>query len=222
MGAGWNSRPAPAIMVTDEGETDVPATAQRASLRRLAKEQLPGLYAFARHLVGRDGADDLVQETLLRACRSFDTLEDPQAAPKWLRVIMANAWRDGLRRAGRRPVEVSVESEEEFSLYRRLVEVDPFPYSDTMHVDFLGSLSREDVHEVLAQISERYRIPLVMYHLQGFSTAEIAELLELPAGTVYSHLHRGRQRFERAMWDHAEAIGLVADSATAAEKGAPA
>lgn len=202
------------------------AAAEQLSLRDLAKEQLPGLYAFARHLVG-DGADDLVQETLLRACRSFDTLEDPQAAPKWLRVIMANAWRDELRRKGRRPVEVSTEDvlggadghhHGDVSLYQRLVDTDPFPYSDTMHIDFVGSFSREDVHAVLEQLSDRYRVPLVLHHLQGFSTAEVAELLDLPAGTVYSHLYRGRQRFEQALWDHAVEAGTVPDRGKSSDR----
>lgn len=190
------------------------ATTERRSLRRIASEQLPGLYAFARHLVG-DRADDLVQETLLRACRSFHTLEDEQAAPRWLRVIMANAWRDQLRRSGRRPVEVGVDDDEEFSLYQRLVDEDPFPYSDTMHVDFLGALSREDVHTVLGRLPEHHRIAMVLYYIEGFSTEEIADVLDVPAGTVYSHLHRGRQRFERALWDYAAECGILSDSPTA-------
>lgn len=185
-------------------------TAVCTTLQQLAREQLPGLYAFARHLVGSDPrAEDLVQETLLSACRSIDTLRDPQAAPKWLRVIMVNLWRDRLRSEGRQPRTEPVDTTEEFSLYQTLVDEDPMPYSDTMHVDFLGSFSQEDVHHVLLALPDHFRAALVLRYLEGFDTGEIADLLNLPPGTVYSHLYRGRQAFERALWEYAEASGLT-------------
>ncbi|MBW3620503.1 MAG: RNA polymerase sigma factor [Actinobacteria bacterium] len=185
-------------------------TAERTSLQALARAELPGLYALARQLAGTS-AEDLVQETLLRACRSIHRLRDPKAAPRWLRVILVNVWRDGLRKAGRDPREIPVEDEVTFSLYRTLAEEDPLPYSDTMHVDFLGAFSKRDVQLVLGRLPDLYRVPLVLRYIEGFSTTDIAQLLELPPGTVYSTLHRGRQRFERALWDYAEESGLLDD-----------
>ncbi len=195
-------------------------TTHRTSLQALAREQLPGLYGLARQLAGRR-AEDLVQETLLRACRAFDQLEDLQAGPKWLRVIMVNVWRDRLRRDGRTPDEVPVDAGGGFSLYQTLVDEDPLPYSDTLHVDFLGAFSQEDVHLVLARLPERYRAPLVLRYVEGFDTGEIADLLDLPAGTVYSHLHRGRQHFERALWQYAEESGLLDATQHAQAGGTP-
>lgn len=182
-------------------------TAERTSLRELARAELQGLYALARDLCGAQ-ADDLVQQTLLRACRSFAGLQDLQAGPKWLRVIMVNIWRDNLRKDGREPDEVPLDPES-FSLYQTLVDEDPFPYSDTMHIDFLGAFSHEDVHEVLARMPERFRVPLVLRYLEGFPAGEVAELLDQPAGTVYSNLHRGRQHFERSLWEYARESGLL-------------
>lgn len=183
----------------------------RASLQDLARAQLPGLYALARQLARTSAAaEDLVQDTLVRACRSFHTLEDPQAGPKWLRVIMVNRWRDNLRRLGRRPAQVPLDTPSEpFSLYQTLADEDPFPWSDTMHVDFLGSFSAEDIHQVLQRLSDRYRVPLLLRYVEGFDTREIAELLDLPRGTVYSQLHRGRQHLERALWDYAQESGML-------------
>lgn len=186
-------------------------TSDRASLQAMARRELPGLYALARQLAGSARAEDLVQETLLRACRSIGQLRDHQAGPKWLRVIMVNLWRDRLRRDGRTPIELPVDEHEDFSLYQTLVDEDPLPYSDTLHVDFLGAFSTEDVHLVLSRLPERYRAPLVLRYVEGFDTHEIAELLDLPAGTVYSHLHRGRQHFERALWTYAEESGILPD-----------
>lgn len=185
-------------------------TAERTTLQALARAELPGLYALARQLAG-PAAEDLVQETLLRACRSFRSLQDVQAAPKWLRVIMVNLWRDRLRKDGREPDEVTADGDERFSLYQTLVDEDPLPYSDTLHVDFLGAFSRRDVHLVLRRLPDRYRVPLVLRYVEGFDTGEIADMLALPAGTVYSHLHRGRQHFERALWEYAEESGLLDD-----------
>lgn len=177
-------------------------------MQRLAKDELPGLYSLARRLGGAD-AEELVQEALLRACRSFGSLRDRQAGCKWLRTILINVWRDRLRRDGRLPDEISVEEEERFSLYRTLEEEDPWPYSDTLHVDFLGAFSAHDVHVVLDRLPARYRVPLVLRYIEGFDVAEVAGLLDLPGGTVMSQLHRGRQRFERELWRYAEESGLV-------------
>jgi RNA polymerase sigma-70 factor (ECF subfamily) len=178
----------------------------RETLQQLARRELPGLYALARRLAGDGRAEDLVQETLLRACRSFDGLRDHQAAAKWLRVILTNVWRDQVRKESREPNEVPLD---EFSLYRTLVEEDPFPYSDSLHHDFLAALSEEDVHAVLQRVPPLYRAPLVLRYVEGFPTKQIARILELPLGTVLSQLHRGRKLFERELWNYATATGVM-------------
>jgi RNA polymerase sigma-70 factor, ECF subfamily len=193
-------------------------TTDRAALQQLARDQLPGLYALARNLAGQD-AEDLVQEALVRACRSFRTLRDRAAGPRWLRVILTNVWRDRLRADGRNPDEVPVGEEERFSLYATLVEEDPLPYSDTLHVDFLGAFSRADVHLVLRRLPPHERAPLVLRYVEGFDTKEVAAMLELPLGTVLSQLHRGRNRFERELWAYAEESGLVPGPAASAQGG---
>lgn len=183
-------------------------TADRRALQQLARRELPGLYALARHLAGQD-AEDLVQEALVRACRAFGQLDDHGAGPRWLRVILTNVWRDRLRTRGRRPDELPVDEPEHFSLYATLVEQDPLPYSDTLHVDVLGAFSAQDVHLVLQRLPDHERAPVVLRYVEGFDTNEIAAMLELPLGTVLSQLHRGRQRFERALWEYAEESGLL-------------
>jgi RNA polymerase sigma-70 factor (ECF subfamily) len=97
------------------------------------------------------------------------------------------------------------------------VEEDPFPYSDTLHLDFLDSFCEDDVHTVLQRLPARYRAPLVLRYLEGFSTKQIAGVLELPLGTVLSQLHRGRKLFERALWDNATESGAL--STTVAGQG---
>ncbi len=182
--------------MTDESEA--------SAFQQVAVEHLPGLFALARHLTDADAdAEDLVQEALLKAYRSFASLEEPAAAGRWMRVILTNLWRDRMRKRGRSPREVPFDDVDDFSLYGTLVEEDPFPYSDTLHLDFLASFSAEDVHVVLRRLPELYRAPLVLRYIEEFATKEVARLLGVPLGTALARLHRGRKLFEKAMWDYA-------------------
>jgi RNA polymerase sigma-70 factor (ECF subfamily) len=190
-------------LAEDETDTDT-----KADFERLAKESIAPLFGMARRLAGED-AEDLVQETLMRAYRSFETLEDRQAGLGWMQQILVNLYRDRLRKGARTVHEVSVEEVDEFSLYRTIAEEDPFPYSDALHVDFLHSFGREDLHAVLMRLPERYRAPLVLRYMQDFSTKEIARMLDEPLGTVLAQLHRGRKLLEKELWDYANETGLL-------------
>jgi RNA polymerase sigma-70 factor (ECF subfamily) len=176
--------------------------------RELAKEHLPRLVSLARRLVG-DDAEDVVQDCLLKAFQRFDQLHDMTAGPAWLTSILVNCCRDRGRAAARGLVEVDVEEIEDFSLYRTIAYEDPFPYSDSLHLDFLEEFGPEDVRAVLLRLPEIYRIPLVVVYMDGYLARELAEMLEVPLGTVLSRLHRGRKLFERQMWAYAEENGLL-------------
>lgn len=185
---------------------------ERERFRVVATEQLPRLYASARRLVGED-AEDAVQECLLRAYQKFSQLEEQDAAPAWLASILINVCRDRGRSRARRPLEVSFDEVEEFSLYRKIADEDPFPYSDSLHLDFLHQFTKEDVHQVLASLPEIYRVPLVLVHMDGFATKEVARILDAPLGTVLARLHRGRKLFEKQMWDYAAESGMLKEVA---------
>jgi RNA polymerase sigma-70 factor (ECF subfamily) len=184
----------------------------REAFQRLAAAELPALYSLARRLV-RDGAEDLVQESLIRGYRSFGSLKDDVAAGRWLKSILVNVFRDELRKRARSVEELRVEEVDSFSLYRTLAEVDPFPYSDTLHLDFLRAFGKDDVREVLLRLPEIYRAPLVLRYMDGFATKEIARMLEVPLGTVLARLHRARKRFETELWAYAEETELLAREA---------
>jgi RNA polymerase sigma-70 factor, ECF subfamily len=179
--------------------------------RLLAESQLSRLYAIARRLVG-DDAEDAVQDTLLKAYRSFDRLEHPAAAPAWLTRILVNVCRDRGRARARAPEEVSYDTLDEFSLYRRLADEDPFPYSDSLHLDFLELFAAEDVRAVLSRLPDLYRTPMLLVYVAGFTAKEVAAMLDAPLGTVLARLHRGRKLFERELWDYAETKGLLVEA----------
>jgi RNA polymerase sigma-70 factor (ECF subfamily) len=184
----------------------------RESFRALALEQLPRLYALARRLAGQD-AEDAVQDCLLKAYRGFDALEHPAAASSWLTSILVNTCRDRARARARRPEAVALDDVDEFSLFRKIANEDPFPYSDSLHLDFLSQFGAEDVRSVLAELPELYRVPLLLVYADGYHAKEVARFLDVPLGTVLARLHRGRKLFERTLWDYAEEHGLLKEGA---------
>jgi RNA polymerase sigma-70 factor (ECF subfamily) len=106
-------------------------------------------------------------------------------------------------------VEIGFDTVDEFSLYRKIAYEDPFPYSDSLHLDFLAEFGPDDVRAVLLGLPELYRIPMVLVYMDGFLAREVADMLDVPLGTVLARLHRGRKLFERQMWDYAEQTGLL-------------
>lgn len=184
--------------------------ATKERFRGLAESQLPRLYTIARRLVG-DEAEDAVQDTLLKAFRAFERLEHAAAGPAWLTSILVNVCRDRGRARARAPEEVSFDAVEDFSLYRKIADEDPFPYSDSLHLDFLEQFGVEDVRAVLSRLPDLYRIPMLFVYVDGFATKEVAAMLDAPLGTVLARLHRGRKLFERELWAYAESNGLLVE-----------
>ncbi|HSJ29364.1 MAG TPA: RNA polymerase sigma factor [Acidimicrobiia bacterium] len=184
------------------------AVSQDPGFQPVARQQLPWLYVLARRLVG-DAAEDVVQDCLIKAYRNFEALRDPAAAPAWFRSILLNCARDHFRRGAAGIDETPMEDVPATSLYRRIVDEDPWPYSDSVHVDFLHSFREQDVWEVLDRLKPMYRIPLVLVHMEGLAVQEVARMLGTPKNTVLSWLHRGRKNFEAELWDYASESGLL-------------
>lgn len=180
----------------------------RRPFQEVAREQIPWLYSLARRLAGEE-AEDVVQECLTKAYRSYEDLRDPVAAPAWFRRILVNCARDRFRREAAGLEETPVEDVADYSLYRTIAEQDPLPYSDSVHLDFLSSFAQEDVWAVLDRLRPMYRVPLVLVHMEGIPTRQVARMLGVPLNTVLSWLHRGRKSFERELWDYAEKNDLL-------------
>ncbi|MGH3135947.1 MAG: RNA polymerase sigma factor [Gaiellaceae bacterium] len=189
-------------------------TASVDQFQALAERELPRLYALARRLVGND-AEDVVQECLLRAYRNYSQLARQDASREWLTSILVNCCRDHWRARGRRVETVEFDEVDEFSLFRKIADEDPFPYSDSVHVDFLHEFGSEDVRAILGSLPELYRVPLVLVHMAGYHVKEVAYMLEVPLGTMLARLHRGRKLFERELWSYAERNGLLKEGARA-------
>jgi RNA polymerase sigma-70 factor (ECF subfamily) len=174
----------------------------------LAREQLPWLYSLARRLAS-DHAEDVVQDCLLRAYKAYPHLRDPQAAPAWFRQILINCANDHHRKRMRGADEAPLDDTNEQTLFRMIMDEDPLPYSNSVHLDFLHSFHDEHIWEVLDRLDPKYRVPLVLVHMEGIPTADVSRMLGVPQNTILSWLHRGRKLFEKQMWIYAEEQDLL-------------
>jgi RNA polymerase sigma-70 factor (ECF subfamily) len=188
----------------------VDAGSDSRRFEELTLPHLAGLYRFALKLTGNTAAaEDLVQETYLRALRAFASLRDEAAARSWLFQILSRLVTDRHRVAGREVPLPPPEELDRFSLYDLISEEDPLPYSDRLHEDFLGQFRDEDVRAALLALPEAFRVPLVLLYTEGLTYREIADVLGCPVGTVMSRLHRARKILERELWECARKRGLV-------------
>lgn len=179
----------------------------RARFEREAVPLLPRLYASALRLTrDRQDAEDLVQEVYLRAYRGFGSFTDGSNLKAWLYRILTNAFINEYRRRQRRPVTVSEAEDPEYSLFDRLGEETAAPSAER---EVLERLPDEDVQRALEDLPEQYRMVVLYADVEGFSYREIADILEIPIGTVMSRLHRGRKALQKALWEKMEGRGLV-------------
>ena len=170
---------------------------------------LPGLYSAAFRLT-RNAADaeDLVQETFLRAYRGFHQFEPGTNLKAWLYRILTNTFINSYRKKQREPQTDSLDETEDWYLYSRMAERGTEPSAEASVIE---SLPDEDVQEALSSLPEQFRIAVLLADVEGFSYKEIAEITEVPIGTVMSRLHRGRKALEKRLWDVVRERGLVKD-----------
>jgi RNA polymerase sigma-70 factor (ECF subfamily) len=136
-------------------------------------------------------AEDLVQETYLRATRAFGRLSPDANLKAWLFAIMRNIWLNQLRAAGARPEFVDIDAEEEADL--------PDPATDDPYIILVREMERETVRSAIERLPDHYREVVVLRDLEGFSYQQIATMLQCPAGTVMSRLGRARKRLRASL-----------------------
>ncbi|HXF82707.1 MAG TPA: RNA polymerase sigma factor, partial [bacterium] len=158
--------------------------------------------AMAVRLCGsRTAAEDLVQEALLRAFRGFPRLRNRAQPRVWLTKVLTSAFQDRLRQKRREPEAAEVD--EEFDLFDRITEEDPFPYSNRLHLDFLELFDDERLLDVLQRLSPHYRVALILAYVYGYPAREIGAMTGRPLGTILAWLHRARRQLERELWEYA-------------------
>ena len=181
----------------------------RARFDAEALPLLPGMYSAAFRLT-RNAADaeDLIQETFLRAFRGFHQFEEGTNLKAWLYRILTNTFINTYRKRQREPQTVSDDELEDWYLYSRLAGDAAEPSAETSVIE---ALPDEEVQEALSSLPDQFRLAVLLADVEGFSYKEIAEMTGVPIGTVMSRLHRGRKALEKRLWDVVRERGLVRD-----------
>ena len=175
-----------------------------------AMEYAPQLYSAALRMTrNRADAEDLVQDAYLRAYRSFHTFQEGTNLRAWLYRILTNAYINKYRAKQRRPQESELGEIEDLYLYRRLGSMETAAASMSAEERFLDLFTDDEVKQALEDLPDSFRLPVLLADVEGFAYKEIAEMLDIPIGTVMSRLHRGRKAMQRALYDYAEARGLT-------------
>jgi RNA polymerase sigma-70 factor, ECF subfamily len=190
--------------------------ADRSDFEAQATPFMDALYAAAMRLTRNPSdAEDLVQETYLKAYRGFGGFEEGTNLRAWLYRILTNTFINNYRSKKRRPDETEFDEVEDLYLYRRLGGLEAANVGRSAEDELLDWFSEAEVKDALEALPEQFRMAVLLADVEGFSYKEIADMLEIPIGTVMSRLHRGRKFMQRELYDFAKARRLLPDDAEA-------
>lgn len=169
---------------------------------------MASLYSTAMRLSGnKSDAEDLVQETYLRAFRSYATFKTGTNLRAWLFRILTNAHINRYRSRSRRPDETELNDIDDLYLYKKLHN--PSEFGRSAEDELMDLFSDGEVVNAVDALPDTYRMAVLLADVEGFSYKEIAEILDIPIGTVMSRLHRGRKSLQRSLYEFASARGLT-------------
>lgn len=171
----------------------------RARFEAEALPLMPTMYSTAYGLTrNASDAEDLVQDTFLRAYRGFFQFREGTNLKAWLYRIMRNTFNTNYRKRKREPETIPVTDVEDWYLYSKMQDSGLAPSAES---SVLETLPDEEVQGALLSLPGRFRTVVLLADVEGFTYAEIAEITGTPLGTVMSRLHRGRKALEKRLWD---------------------
>ena len=188
--------------------------ADQANFEQDAMQYARQLYSAAMRMTRNPSdAEDLVQETFLKAYRAYHTFEEGTNLKAWLYRILTNTYINKYRKDTRRPSEVDLGSVEDLYLYRNIGSEESAEAARTTEDRVLDGLVEADIKKAVEDLPENFRLPVLLADLEGFSYKEISDILDIPIGTVMSRLHRGRKAMQKSLWEYAVKRGLVPEGA---------
>lgn len=192
------------------------AIADQSTFAEDAMPFMSALYGAAMRMT-RNAADaeDLVQEAYLRAYRGYGNFNAGTNLKAWLFRILTNTFINSYRAKQRRPDTVDLDEGEDFFLFNRVGGLEAATANRTTEDTVLERITDSEVKEAVESLPENFRIPVLLADVEGFSYKEIAEIMDVPIGTVMSRLHRGRRALQKALYDFGLERGLVTEESRA-------
>lgn len=176
---------------------------RRAGFEKEALVHLDALYRVALRLSGNaSDAEDLVQDTMLRAYRSWERYTPGTNAKGWLLTILRHLFINEYRRRIRHPETVDVDTIEPFALFQEVQEEDP-------QGAFFDRIVDDEVLRAVDQLPEAFREAVTLSDVEGLSYEEVAKVLDVPVGTVKSRLYRGRRLLQAKLYEYAVSMGYI-------------
>ena len=184
--------------------------ADQATFADQAMPLMSSLYSAALRMT-RNAADaeDLVQETYLRAYRGFGGFEQGTNLKAWLYRILTNTYINQYRAKKRRFDETALDESEDLYLYRRLGGLEAVSAGRSAEDELMDWFTDAEVKGAIEALPEQFRMAVLLADVEGFAYKEIAEILDIPIGTVMSRLHRGRKALQKQLFEFAASRGLT-------------
>lgn len=172
--------------------------------------QLDSLYRTALRMTNNpQEAEDLVQETMLKAFRFSHTYQPGTNLRAWLFRILNTSAINRYRRLGAHPTPASLPEGEEFYLYNQIRDLRGQELNQAAEEEVLNKYLDEDVYNALQDLPYNFRIAVILADIEGLSYKEIAEALQIPIGTVMSRISRARRQLQKSLWQYAKDRGYV-------------
>ncbi len=176
---------------------------RRATFEAEALPHLDTVYRVALRLAGDESrAEDLVQETMFRAFKSWHQYTRGTNARAWLLTILRHTFINQYRKAKRAAAEIDVHRIEPYTVFHEIQETDP-------EGAFFSQIVDDEVLRAIDRLPDEFRETLILSDVEGLAYAEIAKITEVPVGTVKSRLFRARQALQRQLYDYAVEMGYI-------------
>lgn len=203
------SEPSPLAESSPPPRKGVPAEERESFFEHEVMQHLDALYRTAMRMTrNAQDAEDLVQETMLRAYRFLDRFQPGTNLRAWLFKILTNTYINRYRKAASEPRVDSLDDAEELSLYRYL-DSEAASRGGSVEAQVLDRFAENDIKTAIEALPSQYRITVLLADVEGFSYNDIAEITNVKKGTVMSRLFRGRRLLQKALVDQARSAGFA-------------